>query len=235
MDYFYNIRLETIQSFSVILGTIIVTVTAFLSYRKLRQASRSLQFSALNRLQELMDTFRKEREHLYNNFPSELVMSDEQFAKKPPSRHSYPSRSEEEGPSPLNQEQKNALKSLSEEQFRKAYIIINKLNDIGHLVEDKFIPKQVFFGKYYITVIRCCHMIEPVRRKIEEDMWGGSYGHRLLRIRKRAIIYNDIHPKHRKSTIYIKSNSERINVYKSDKRSIIEYLTYPIRRWFEIY
>ena len=100
--------------------------------------------------------------------------------------------------------QREALQSLDDETRDRAVHIIARLNDIGQLVEDGFISRRVFLGKYHVMVIQCCHMVEVIRRD-EEKRRGGNYGHRLLRMRHWATTYNDIWPKHRNVPIEITS------------------------------
>ena len=92
--------------------------------------------------------------------------------------------------------------------------VIARLNDVGQLVEDGFVSRNVFFGKYHVMVIQCCHLVEAVRRD-EEGQRSGNYGQRLLRLRHWATVYNDICPKHRESPIEISNGADRRVVYRS--------------------
>ncbi|MDZ7694387.1 MAG: hypothetical protein U5K69_25235 [Balneolaceae bacterium] len=143
---FSNLEWIAISAIAVAINTIVIAVTVFLGYKKIKQASQSSQFLAVNRLQELMDSFKKERHILYSSFPIELVVTNEQFAKKPPSRHkkNNVSKAKRERMR-LSDKQIETLKSLTNEQIELAKYIISKINDIGQMVEDEILPETSFF------------------------------------------------------------------------------------------
>jgi len=219
----------------VAIGTLVVVVTIIFLYVQVRQASRSLQFAAVNRLQEMVDSFHEDRSALFMSVPISIALTDSQFAKIPPGRHTKTSLSEEQIQAmQLTEQQLKALSELNTEQIELGRRIINKLNDIGQLVEDGFIPKDVFYGKYHLLLLRCCHMLEPIRRRIEERQEGGNYGHRMLRIRSHAAMYHDIHPKHRDVSVYVSSGVERILIYKTAGKFGDEII-WSIRRYLRFY
>jgi hypothetical protein len=153
----------------------------------------------------------------------------------------------------LTPEQTGALQSVSDEIRECARRVIERLNDIGQLVEDGFIDRRVFFGKYHVMVIQSCHLVEAIRRE-EEAQRGGNYGQRLLRMRHRAIMYNDIWPKHRAVPIRItREQSTRLFlgdeapvhpvrllpeqrvIYQSPTPTIVQRMIWALRRWLSWY
>jgi hypothetical protein len=225
-----------IQSLSAVIQSIVVIVTAIFAYHQLRQAARSSQFDAVMRLQSSMDSFQDDRRRLFETFPLDLALSNHQFGGKPPAR--WLSKKTNEGQRRammLTDKQLGALKSLSPDQLDVARRVINRLNDLGQLVEDGFLPKDVFFGKYHLLILRCCHILEPVRRQFEEKAEGGNYGQRLLRLRYQAARYNDIVPKHREVSVYITNQTERNLIYRSQSPNPWRLSIWTINRLFHRY
>ena len=193
-----------VEAIGVLANALILAVTGWLIYKQVRTAARVFQFDGIRKMQDLVDDFRGDREKIFATFPIELVVSSEQFATRPPGRMVARKISEgERRRMLLTREQAQALRSLNDEQMSIARKVIGRVNDLGQLVEDGFISYQVFFGKYHTMIIRLCHFLEPIRRKIEDEQHGGSYGQRLLRMRHVAITYNKICPKHRNVDIKI--------------------------------
>ncbi len=192
-----------LEAIGVLANTLILAITGWFIYRQLRTAARSFQFDGVRKMQELVDEFRDDRNKIFATFPIELVVSSTQFARRPPGR--LISRRISEGERRrmlLTSEQLRALHSLNGKQIQLAKRVIGKLNDLGELAEDGFIDYRVFLGKYHTMIIRLCHFLEPIRRN-EEELQGGSYGQRLLRMRHDAVEYNILSPKHRNVDIKI--------------------------------
>lgn len=240
-----------IEAIGVCANTIFVGLTLLFIYRQLRTATTSVRLDAIRSLQDLVDNFRNDRGALYANCPLELALSHEQFPRKPPARH-WVTRlnANDVQRMALSRDQLTALQSISPELKEKARNVIDRLNDIGQLVEDGFVDRHVFFGKYHVLVIQCCHLVEAIRRE-EEAKRGGAYGQRLLRMRHRATIYNDIWPKHRAAAITItqvtaspiivnrdSSNpilAKRRVIYESPAPTLVRRLMWVLRRWLSLY
>lgn len=224
------------QGLAVTVQAAVIVVTAILAYRQLKQAARSAQFEAVTRMQMIMDSFRDDREALFASLPLDLAVDTAQFAKRPPTRQRLTRLSEgQRRRMILSEEQEKALKGLTDDQRQLAQRVICRLNDLGELVEDRFLPKEVFFGKYHLLILRCCHLVEAVRRDVEEHTEGGNYGQRLLRLRHRASVYNDIMPKHRDVGVYIRNNGGRRLVYESPEPLMLRRVLWSIRRWLRWY
>jgi len=233
---FKNDDWVVIQSLSTLIQSIVVVVTAIFAYRQLRQAARSSQFDAVMRLQSSIDSFQDDRRRLFETFPLDLAFSEHQFGGKPPAR--WFSKKTNEGQRRammLTDKQVQELQSLSPDQLDVARRVINRLNDIGQLVEDGFIPKDVFYGKYHLLILRCCHLVEAVRRQFEEREEGGNYGQRLLRLRYQAARYNDVVPKHREVNVYIRNPTERKLIYRSPSSNPWRLTVWTLNRLFHHY
>lgn len=240
-----------IEALGVCANTVFVVITLWFIYRQVRTAAISFKLDAIRRLQELVDNFRDDRGMLFANCALELALVDEQFQKQPPTRHAVHRLGNAQiRKMVLTPDQLSALRAVSDEVKQRARRVIEKLNDIGQLVEDGFVDKRVFFGKYHIMVIQCCHMVEAIRRQ-EEAARGGAYGQRLLRIRRRAIIYNDIWPKHRALPIkiaHVSTNrlvicnaantppmTEQRVIYMSPTPTVFRMVIWAMRRWLSWY
>jgi hypothetical protein len=238
-----------IEALGVCASGIVVLVTLWFIYRQVRTAAKSFQLDAIRRLQELVDMFREDRTILFKHYPMDVAVSHEQFPKQPPARGKLgaPDDDKRARKGALTSRQTMALQLISEEFRDRGNRVIEKLNDIGQLVEDGFIDKRVFFGKYHVMVIQCCHLIEALRRD-EEAKRGGNYGQRLLRMRHRATVYNDIWPKHRAIAIKITREEpsrlapgsgpvvpEQRVIYQSPDPTLLRRIMWTARRWLSWY
>lgn len=231
-----EIQWIAVQGMAVAVQALVLIVTLIFAYKQLRQVVRNSQFDAVHRMQQIMDSFREERKKLFESLPLDLMLHSSQFPKKPPHRWRLTHISEGEHRAMLlTDKQRIALNSLTPDQIELCRTVINYLNDIGQMVEDGFIPKDVFFGKYHLVVIRCCYLIEAVRRHIEEQIEGGNYGQRLLRLRHHATCYNDIMPKHRDVVVYIRNSKERKLVYESPTGGLLRRFVWTLCRAFNYY
>lgn len=224
---------NNISSITSLFNAIIIAITAWFIYGQVRTAVKAFQFSSILKMQELVDNFKEERKIIFSTFPIELIAKSSQFSSHPPSGFFIQKFSEgERRKLLLTKDQKNALNNLSDEQFELARKVIGKLNDIGQLAEDGFINYRVFLGKYHTMVIRLCHILEPIRRKIEEEGHGGSFGQRLLRMRHMAITYNTIIPKQRNVDIKIVMQNKSVTIVPAIKGSILQKIFWFFRRRF---
>ncbi len=124
--------------------TVFVIVTLWVIYLQVRMAAKSFQFEAICRLQGLVDDFREDRLMLFKSCPKEIVLSHSQFPRKPPTRRGISDIKESElKRTALNMDQIRVLSSISEELKESAKRVIARLNDIGQLVEDGFVDKEV--------------------------------------------------------------------------------------------
>ncbi|MHB0866183.1 MAG: hypothetical protein ACYC6B_02655 [Thermoleophilia bacterium] len=225
-----------LQAIGVCTSAIIVALTGFLIYRQVRVAARAFQFEGIRHLQEIVDSFRLERTQFFESFPIGLALTESQFANKPPKRHTVQDTSEgERRKMLLTEEQQAALSSLAPEQLSLARILIAKLNDIGQLAEDGFVDRHVLMGKYHTMIIRLCNLLEPVRRNLEEQYHGGSYGQRLLRMRRSAVSYNRIMPKHREVDVLITTGNGSKIILPATKGNIGLRIWWWSRRIFRLY
>jgi len=224
-----------VEALGVCAYTFFVIFTLWFIYRQVRTAAKAFQLDAICRLQQLVDDFREDRHTLFTTCPLDLAISHEQFARKPPGRRKVKDLADEERRRMvLTEKQAGALRSISNELRERANCVISRLNDIGELVEDVFVDRHVFLGKYHVMIVRCCHLVEAIRRD-EETRHGGSYGQRLLRMRHWATTYNDIWPKHRNVAIAVTGPQGRRVLYQSPSSTAIRRVIWAIRRWLLLY
>lgn len=211
---------QAIEATAVCASAFVVAVTALFAFRQLRLGVRSGQFEAVRELQSLIDGFREERAQLFRTLPAAILLTGEQFPDRPPPRHRRLELSDgERRRMLLTEAQRHALTGLSAEQRELVRRVVIRFNDIGQLVEDGFIPKHVFYGKYHLVVLRCAHLVEAVRREIEDADEGGNFGQRLVRMRFSAARYNDIIPKHRDVPVFARVEGQSCLVYESGRPS----------------
>lgn len=214
-------------------STLMVVVTLWFIYRQVRVAAKAFELDAICRLQQLVDDFRDDRYALFRSCPLDLVALEDQFPKRPPSKHRSNVHRQTSQES-LTPSQLEKLQSMSDKLRGSATRVIDRLNDIGQLVEDGFVDQDVFFGKYHVMVMQCCHATEAIRRH-EERRRGGNYGQRLLRLRSRAATYNDIWPKHRNVSIKITVGGGSRVIYKSPSPTLGKRILWALRRWLKWY
>lgn len=224
-----------IGTIAVCVYTVLVILSLWFIYRQVRIAAKSFQLEAMRDLQQLVDGFRDQRAALFAAMPLTLALNQEQFAERPPSRRGVHRVTDAEvRRMELTPEQKAALDALPPEAVSYGKHIIGRLNDIGELVEDGFVRREVFLGKYHVMVIQACHLVEAIRRA-EERRRGGNYGQRLLRMRHWATTYNDVWPKHRATAIEITCGRDRKVIYRTPAPNVTNVVRWAIRRWFSWY
>jgi hypothetical protein len=230
-----------IQAIGVLISTVLVVFTGYLLYRQVRIAEAP-QLEGIRYAQTLVDGFHDERTQLFRTFPIEMVAEAHQFPRRPPGRQVRSGLSEgERRDMGVNEAQSKALDSLTEAEWSLARTVINKLNDIWQLVEDGYVDRQIFLGKYHTMLIRLCHFLEFARREMEEKEHGGNYGQRLLRMRHVAITFNTINPKHRDVRIMISGHTRggeavtKVIVERIEKASLPQKMLWEFQRRFSLY
>lgn len=229
-DVFWN----ALTAFGTLISASVVTIGGLFAYRQLKWAVRESRLKGILEMQKIIDSFSEERKEIFSTFPADLLLKSEQFSTRPPSKtHTFTLSDEEKEKISLTGKQNKAYGELSEKQKKIALKVIGKLNDLAELIEDDFIDKKIFMGKYHLMVIRLCYLLEPIRRKQDED---GNYGQRLLRLRKMAINYNSIIPKHRSKAIIISvSGEKRVIIHGiEDERNLIKKSIRYFKRKFLI-
>lgn len=234
MDYQFLGKTDSfwigIYTLTAIAGTMLLAITGWFIYWQLRLATKSLKFDGILRMQEIVDNFSIDRQIIYNTFPKELIVFTSQFSTLPPGRSVLDKKSLiGNGYNDLSKKQKSSLSKLTTEQLQLAYKVIGILNDLGQLVEDGFVDRRIFLGKYHTMIIRLCHFLEAIRRQVEKTN-GGNYGHRLLRMRHEAIRFNKICPKHRSMAINIVTPKGVINIIPSQIGSLWQRVYWNILR-----
>lgn len=221
-----------VEAIAVCVYTIAVIVSLWLIYRQVRIGVSTFQLEAIGRLQRLVDDFRDDRRVLFSKSPVSLALSSDQFPRRPPGRHRIHRMSEGEvRRGAVTKEQAWALQGLDPAQRECTKRVIAKLNDIGQLIEDGFVDRNVFLGKYHVMVIQCCHMVEAARRD-EEARRGGNYGQRLLRMRHWATRYNDVWPKHRDVAIEVTCADGKRVIYQSAPATVPRRMAWFVLRQF---
>lgn len=109
------------------------------------------------------------------------------------------------------------IESLDPKLLQHARLVVNALNDIGQLVEERMIDQRLYFGLMHGQILRLVFLLEPFLRW-EESRIGGRYGRRLLRIANRARRYHDARPIHRTTAITLRRGTTIHEVYRTRTR-----------------
>jgi hypothetical protein len=109
------------------------------------------------------------------------------------------------------------IDALDSEMLRHARLVVNALNDIGQLVEERMVDQRLYFGLMHGQILRLVFLLEPFLR-YEESKIGGRYGRRLLRIANRARRYHDMRSIHRTTMITVRRGATVHEVYRTQLR-----------------
>jgi len=77
--------------------------------------------------------------------------------------------------------------------------LITELNDFAQLVELDLFPEDDVLGQFHRAIAPACKAVEPVIWS--ENVLGGRWGLRVLRLQLRAEHFNDVKPIHRASAL----------------------------------
>jgi hypothetical protein len=179
-------------------GIIVMVFSATLIIRQIKIAAKAAQFEAMKQIGVLI---RSINSNLYR-IPTDVIYRHEEFPDTPPPRHQLWKPSKGEGET--MEEAKRKRDKFFEpggghEQFSAdAVNAINAINDIAQFIEDGYIGHADVLGQYHFKLIRIIHIVEPFRTRKK-----GDYGHRLLRLRQKAIAYHYMRPKHSDQNVSI--------------------------------
>ncbi|MDR2045061.1 MAG: hypothetical protein LBQ15_12040 [Clostridium sp.] len=169
----------------------ILFVSAVFVYRQIRIAAKSSQFEAMQRIAEYMGQIDGS---LYE-IPADIVYRAEEFPDHPPPRYARwnPTAGEVDKMTVAKGKRSGFFKTGGgyAEYEAAARKTINALNDIAQYLEDGYASYADVLGQYHFKIIRVIHIVEAFR-----NQRSGDYGHRLLRLRQKAVQYHYMHPKH---------------------------------------
>ena len=232
MEWFNNLSSEEIRqlisTISVVFSCIVISITAYFTYKKIKVHARQNTYMAVKDMVDFMKSFSDIRGEAFQKSDINIVVTNDQFPKSPPKRHAKTLLSDGQfRRASLTSEQEQAYQNCPDEVKNLYRKIINNLNDIGQLLEDGFIPKRMFYGMYHIAIIRCVHLVETYRRKMEGAR-GGNYGQRVLRMRHDAVTYHKVIPKHRDVTISVSCNGSEKEIVDIKSNFFQRYIVFPV-------
>ena len=205
--------LELNESRISTIASIITVISVVFMFLELRATAKTIRRDGEIKVNDIYAEISRLSKKVYNEFPPEIVVENNQFSKYPPS----PRRgSKKFVGSSLSDRQIKARGNLSKAQKERARKIIGKLNNLGSLAEKKHIRYSELLGKYHASIIRLTSILEAVRKEIEDE-GGVSYGHRLLRMRRKAILYHRLIPKHKGKEIFIQINGEKKSILSNEE------------------
>ncbi len=123
------------------------------------------------------------------------------------------------------------LEEIDRDTEIKLEAVINMLNRIGLLVEQKILSAELVFSICHTVIIRSWFQLELYANS-RELRDGSRYGRRIKRLDKRAKRFHDIRPHQRKTEIYLVNPSGRTLIYSTTCPKSI--LGWPKRFYWKI-
>lgn len=190
------------------LGVLITGFSAWLIIRQIKIATQVSRFDAMLRIAELM---RNIDNSLYN-LPKNIVYLADEFPDNPPPRHDRwnPTAGEVDIMTKAREKRADFFREAGgHKEFEPAALkAINALNDITQYIEDGYASYADVLGQYHFKILRIIHLVEAFRSRR-----SGDYGHRLLRLRQKAVQYHYMRPKHSDKDVVLQlSNGDEIIV-----------------------
>lgn len=135
-------------------------------------------------------------------------------------------------------DRKSDYDSLDKESGAKVKKVINSLNRIAMLIENKLLSPESVLSISHTVIIRCFYMLEPYILYQEEKI-GGRYARRIRRLDERAKKFHDIRPHQRINKIKIQNTNGSHVIYETDIRSgvkgIVQRLMWKIKYLLHVY
>lgn len=111
-----------------------------------------------------------------------------------------------------------AHSSLDYDTEDKIKKVINSLNRIGMLIENKVLSPESVLSISHTVIIRCFYMLEPYI-DYKEGQIGGRYGRRIKRLDERAKQFHDIRPHQRINKIKVQNSAGSYVIYETKVKS----------------
>jgi hypothetical protein len=108
-----------------------------------------------------------------------------------------------------------SLNKLDEDSIKEVEKVINSLNRISLLLDNKLIDADVIFGLCHTMIIRCEYQLRSYIKE-KEAIIGGRYGMRIFKLTKRAKKFHDSYKYHRCKPLSVNLNKETVEIYKTD-------------------
>jgi len=127
---------------------------------------------------------------------------------------------------------------LDRESENKIKQVINSLNRIGMLIENKVLSPESVLSISHTVIIRCFYMLEPYINYKESEI-GGRYGRRIRRLDERAKRFHDIRPHQRITKIKVQNKDGSYVIYETKIKSgcsgIMQRVVWRIKYILHIY
>jgi hypothetical protein len=95
-----------------------------------------------------------------------------------------------------------SIDSMDEKSICEVEKVINSLNRICLLIDNKLIDAEIIFGLCHTMIVRCEYQLREYIRQKEESI-GGRYGRRITKLTERAKKFHDSYKNHRCNPIKI--------------------------------
>jgi hypothetical protein len=125
-----------------------------------------------------------------------------------------------------------SIEYMEEKSIVEIEKVINSLNRISLLLDNKLIEPQVIFGLCHTMIIRCEYQLREYI-KAKEKIVGGRYGRRISKLATRAKKFHDSYEYHRCNPIYIYgSNHSSKEIYRTTIGTTFEEELNNQLEWF---
>lgn len=131
------------------------------------------------------------------------------------------------------------IDKLDENSVNEIEKVINSLNRISLLLDNKLIDSNVIFGLCHTMIIRCEFLLRDYI-SAKENIIGGRYGMRIIKLTSRAKKFHDTYKYHRSRPININLEKESIKIYEttlgnSFEEKLNNQLEWSWRRLWKLY
>jgi late competence protein required for DNA uptake (superfamily II DNA/RNA helicase) len=125
-----------------------------------------------------------------------------------------------------------SLDKMNVKSINEIEKVINSLNRISLLLDNKLVEAEIIFGLCHTMIIRCEYQLKEFIKQ-KEIAIGGRYGRRITKLTERAKKFHDSKKYHRYNPINIYSlNNNPVEVYKTILGNTFEEKLNNHLEWF---
>ncbi len=133
----------------------------------------------------------------------------------------------------------DSKKTYKDFELIKVKNVINSINRISMLIDNKIIAEETVFALCHTMIIRCEYKLKPYL-EYQESKLGARYGRRIIRLSDKAKRYHTCHKHHRINSIKIFDNVKEDEIFRTSyyDNFILKYyqkFSWLLRRKFNYY
>jgi hypothetical protein len=108
-----------------------------------------------------------------------------------------------------------SIDKVNEKSKTEVEKVINSLNRISVLLDNKLIASNIVFALCHTQIIRCEYLLKDYIEAKQTKM-GGRYGQRIRKLANRAKKFQDSYKYHRNNPISLIRGKESFEIYRTD-------------------